>query len=159
MSQWLGCRTRNHKVVSPSPITTVSSLGIGSLNHNWVPQALVMHLIQYIYRKIPHRTRTQPSNARDVFRRCLSSIMSKKCHNNYYARTQGELSKSRKQHIRASYNSQNMKFRISYNCIPRTKYVRGILWFSRRYAAASASAASAASASASASADTSSFSR
>ena len=39
-----------------------------------------------------------------------------------------------------------------YNCIPRTKYVRGILWFSRRYAAASASAASA-------SADTSSFSR
>ena len=34
-------------------------------------------------------------------------------------------------------------------CIPRTKYVRGILWFSRRYAAASASAsASAASASA-----------
>ena len=33
------------------------------------------------------------------------------------------------------------------NCIPRTKYVRGILWFSRRYAAASASA------------DTSSFSR
>ena len=42
------------------------------------------------------------------------------------------------------------------SCIPRTKYVRGILWFSRRYAAsASASAASAASASA----DTSSFSR
>ena len=37
------------------------------------------------------------------------------------------------------------------NCIPRTKYVRGILWFSRRYAAAAASA--------SASADTSSFSR
>ena len=23
-----------------------------------------------------------------------------------------------------------------YYCIPRTKYVRGILWFSRRYAAA-----------------------
>ena len=38
------------------------------------------------------------------------------------------------------------------NCIPRTKYVRGILWFSRRYAAASASASAA-------SADTSSFSR
>ena len=36
-------------------------------------------------------------------------------------------------------------------CIPRTKYVRGILWFSRRYAAASAAT--------SASADTSSFSR
>ena len=36
------------------------------------------------------------------------------------------------------------------NWIPRTKYVRGILWFSRRYAAAAA---------ASASADTSSFSR
>ena len=35
-------------------------------------------------------------------------------------------------------------------CIPRTKYVRGILWFSRRSAAASAAAASA---------DTSSFSR
>ena len=35
------------------------------------------------------------------------------------------------------------------NCIPRTKYVRGILWFSRRYAASAASA----------SADTSSFSR
>ena len=36
-------------------------------------------------------------------------------------------------------------------CIPRTKYVRGILWFSRRYAAASAaSAASASAASASA---------
>ena len=33
---------------------------------------------------------------------------------------------------------------IFVNCIPRTKYVRGILWFSRRYAAASAvSAASA----------------
>ena len=41
-------------------------------------------------------------------------------------------------------------------CIPRTKYVRGILWFSRRSAAsASVSAAS----TASASADTSSFSR
>ena len=38
-------------------------------------------------------------------------------------------------------------------CIPRTKYVRGILWFSRRYAAAASAAA------ASASADTSSFSR
>ena len=36
---------------------------------------------------------------------------------------------------------------ITGYCIPRTKYVRGILWFSRRYAAASASA------------DTSSFSR
>ena len=29
------------------------------------------------------------------------------------------------------------------HCIPRTKYVRGILWFSRRYATLSASAASA----------------
>ena len=38
-----------------------------------------------------------------------------------------------------------------FNCIPRTKYVRGILWFSRRYAAAASAA--------SASADTSSFSR
>ena len=37
------------------------------------------------------------------------------------------------------------------NCIPRTKYLRGILWFSRRYAASAAAAASA-------SADTSSFS-
>ena len=36
-------------------------------------------------------------------------------------------------------------------CIPRTKYVRGILWYSRRYVAASAASA--------ASADTSSFSR
>ena len=27
---------------------------------------------------------------------------------------------------------------VLYICIPRTKYVRGILWFSRRYAAASA---------------------
>ena len=36
------------------------------------------------------------------------------------------------------------------NCIPRTKYVRGILWFSRRYATAASAAASA---------DTSSFSR
>ena len=50
-----------------------------------------------------------------------------------------------------------------YICIPRTKYVRGILWFSRRYAAsaaaASAAAASAAAASAAAaSADISSFS-
>ena len=35
-------------------------------------------------------------------------------------------------------NSGNKK--KIYNCIPRTKYVRGILWFSRRYAAASASA-------------------
>ena len=34
--------------------------------------------------------------------------------------------------------------KCGFNCIPRTKYVRGILWFSRRYAA---------------SADTSSFSR
>ena len=38
------------------------------------------------------------------------------------------------------------------HCIPRTKYVRGILWFSRRYAASAASASAA-------SADTSSFSR
>ena len=43
---------------------------------------------------------------------------------------------------------------VSHNCIPRTKYVRGILWFSRRYAAAAAAASAAA-----ASADTSSFSR
>ena len=35
MAQWLGCRTRNHKVASP--VTAVSSLGIGSLNHNSVP--------------------------------------------------------------------------------------------------------------------------
>ena len=34
MAQWLGCRTRNHKVASSSPVTAVSSLGIGSLNHN-----------------------------------------------------------------------------------------------------------------------------
>ena len=43
---------------------------------------------------------------------------------------------------------QSLFNHIYCNCIPRTKYVRGILWFSRRYAAASASAASAASASA-----------
>ena len=28
-----------------------------------------------------------------------------------------------------------MKLLYTCNCIPRTKYVRGILWFSRRYAA------------------------
>ena len=37
IAQWLGCRTRNHKVASSSPVTAVSSLGLGSLNHNWVP--------------------------------------------------------------------------------------------------------------------------
>ena len=37
MAQWLGYRTRNHKVTSLSPVTAVSSLGIGSLNHNSVP--------------------------------------------------------------------------------------------------------------------------
>ena len=31
MAQWLGCRTCNHKVVSSSPVTAMSSLGIGSL--------------------------------------------------------------------------------------------------------------------------------
>ena len=31
-----------------------------------------------------------------------------------------------------------MPIPANYYCIPRTKYVRGILWFSRRYAAASA---------------------
>ena len=41
-----------------------------------------------------------------------------------------------------------LHYAYMFNCltfllIPRTKYVRGILWFSRRYAAASASAASA----------------
>ena len=44
------------------------------------------------------------------------------------------------------YTEANIVVNDLYNCIPRTKYVRGILWFSRRYAAA-------------ASADTSSFSR
>ena len=34
MAQWLGCRTRNHKVASSSPVTAMSSLGIGRLNHN-----------------------------------------------------------------------------------------------------------------------------
>ena len=34
MAQWLGCRTRKHKVVSSSPVNAVSSLGIGSLKHN-----------------------------------------------------------------------------------------------------------------------------
>ena len=48
-----------------------------------------------------------------------------------------------RQNNQSQYNTFN-------NCIPRTKYVRGILWFSRRSAAASAAAASA---------DTSSFSR
>ena len=33
------------------------------------------------------------------------------------------------------------KMQVQANCIPRTKYVRGILWFSRRYAAASAASA------------------
>ena len=52
-----------------------------------------------------------------------------------------------------TYNSMKLDlyvryFFIAYNCIPRTKYLRGILWFSRRSAAASAAA----------SADTSSFS-
>ena len=50
----------------------------------------------------------------------------------------------------------NRSYVMSNNCIPRTKYVRGILWFSRRYAAAAAASAAA---SASASADTASFSR
>ena len=27
MAQWLGCRTRNHKVASLSPVTAVSSVG------------------------------------------------------------------------------------------------------------------------------------
>ena len=36
---------------------------------------------------------------------------------------QGELSKSRKQHIRASYKSQNMKFRISYNIVVVCEYL------------------------------------
>ena len=31
MAQWLGCRTRNHKVASSSPVT---AMGIGRLNHN-----------------------------------------------------------------------------------------------------------------------------
>ena len=48
-------------------------------------------------------------------------------------------------------NSEDSFCCTNTNCIPRTKYVRGILWFSRCYAAAAASAA--------ASADTSSFSR
>ena len=48
--------------------------------------------------------------------------------------------------------SYKMLLYIKYNigsyiqlhyCIPRTKYVRGILWFSRRYAAASSASASA----------------
>ena len=33
-----------------------------------------------------------------------------------------------------------MLTQVFHNCIPRTKYVRGILWFSRRYAASAASA-------------------
>ena len=52
------------------------------------------------------------------------------------------------------FNQLTLSYDVFY-CIPRTKYVRGILWFSRRYAAAAAAAASAAAASA----DTSSFSR
>ena len=27
MAQWLGCRTRNHKVASSSPVTAMSSFG------------------------------------------------------------------------------------------------------------------------------------
>ena len=44
-----------------------------------------------------------------------------------------------------SFNLLLHRFMIVYfinnYCIPRTKYVRGILWFSRRYAAASAASA------------------
>ena len=34
MAQWLGSSTRNHKVASSSPVTAMSSLGIGRLNQN-----------------------------------------------------------------------------------------------------------------------------
>ena len=36
------------------------------------------------------------------------------------------------------FRAGNINFMWTGYCIPRTKYVRGILWFSRRYAAASA---------------------
>ena len=35
----------------------------------------------------------------------------------------------------------NKKYFMVTNCIPRTKYVRGILWFSRRYAASASASA------------------
>ena len=37
MAQRLGYRIRNHTVLSSSPVTAVSSLGIGSINYNEIP--------------------------------------------------------------------------------------------------------------------------
>ena len=56
--------------------------------------------IQYINRKMPHYTRKwQPSNARDVFRRCLYRLLWARSVITIIMRAEGELSKSRKQHI------------------------------------------------------------
>ena len=38
MAQWLGCRTRNHKVASSSPATAVSSFG------DWFTQPYIEYL-------------------------------------------------------------------------------------------------------------------
>ena len=35
MAQWLGCRTRNHKVASSSPVTAMSSFGVLKSFEKW----------------------------------------------------------------------------------------------------------------------------
>ena len=59
----------------------------------------VICTVQYIYRKIPHRTRKwQPSNTRDVFRPCLYRLLRARSIKTIIMQAQGELSKSCKQH-------------------------------------------------------------
>ena len=81
--------------------------------------------VQYIYGKMPARMRKwQPSNERDVFRRCLYRLLRARSIITIIMCAQGELSKSHKQHIRTSYNSQNMKFRICHDIVIVCEYMR-----------------------------------
>ena len=77
-------------------------------------------------------------------------ISQNKIDNNYLfsSASQMAVTFSECRFVTQSSESFNFTVKSFIYCIPRTKYVRGILWFSHRYAA-----------SASASTDTSSFSR
>ena len=74
---------------------------------------------------MPHHTcKLESSNATDVFRRCLYHLLRARSVIIIIMCTQGELSKSRKQHLHASYNSQNMKFHICHDIVVVYEYVR-----------------------------------
>ena len=85
----------------------------------WFTSQSLLHTVYLSQNALPYVQMTAIKRKGRFQTLSVSSITSKKCYNNYYART-----KSGKQHICTSYNSQNMKFRICHDIVVVCEYVR-----------------------------------